>query len=380
MNYSSVKALITAGINNADVIRAGVKNDNGYDSIALPEWFTFGSEQKTFVFIHGNSHIGFNHNTYNTISINKRNAASFYVYYEEGTLWHTISFIKIRWSGFTAYNTTNVTAKLTYDVIFFSTGEVYVEIIDMPTDYIDGEFMLYGAENYTFEIGEGKSSISFYPIDANAGTYNQARYEVVNIATPFDERYLIKKGDTLYTIENGEIIELDEQQLSSTLFLNRGFLEVPDMNFFVSLGAFSLLYWAGTGTKEMPYKGRLFSEVKALPNGQEVISNRIDMSHSSILGIKSASADCEGDLHVSISIDEKQTWLVWDGSEWVSTSDEMKGMSKDVFDSLPEEALTLLYNQSKYAYLKIVLSTAEQSVTNLTLNYRNEEQEVIADE
>lgn len=377
MNYSSIKAMLLAGINNAQVIRAGVKNDEGYDRIDLPGGFTFCGENKYFVFVHGNSHIGFNNKPYNTISVNKRDAASFYVYYESGTLWYTINFIRIRWSGFTAYNSTSVTEKLTYDIIFFSTGEVYIEIVDMPENYIDGEFKFYAAENYTFEIGEGKTNITFYPIDAIAGTYNQASYEVVNIEKPFDERFLIKKENILYTIEDGMLVELSEQDVSSELFLEKGFLDIPDKEFLTQLQKFSILYWSSAGSNEEPYEGRLISEIKAVPEKQEVVSNRIDMTHSSILGIKSVTSDCEGDLYVSISIDEKQTWIVWDGTMWIEKEESNLGMSKDVFDALTEASLEMLYTQSKYAYLKIVLLVPEQSVTNLTINYKNKEEETM---
>lgn len=366
-----------AGINNAQVIRAGTKNNNGVDTITLPSWFSFKDFQRTKVYVSGDSWIGFEGSSKPSISINKRDSASYYVYYEEGTIWYEINFIKIRWSGFTSSSSTALETKLTYDVIFFSTGEIYIEIIDIPSQYVDGECILYGLENYAFEFGEGKTSISFYPTDVSTGEYEQPRYEVVSIKKPFDERYLIKKDGVLYTIENEMLVELSEQNVNSELFLARGFLDIPDEGFLTQLQKFSILYWSSAGSDEKPYEGRLSSEIKAVPEKQEVVSNRIDMTHSSILGIKSVTADCEGDLYVSVSIDEKQTWIVWNGTTWIEKEESNLGMSKDVFNALTEGSLEMLYSQSKYAYLKIVLLVPEQSVTNLTINYKNNEEEMI---
>ena len=82
-------------------------------------------------------------------------------------------------------------------------------------------------------------------------------------------------------------------------------------------------------------------------------------------------------VYVSVSIDEKQTWIIWNGTTWVEKEESNLGMSKDVFNALTEESLEILYAQSKYAYLKIVLLVPEQSVTNLTINYKNKEEATI---
>ena len=116
-NYFSMKSLIDAGTSNMTVIRNNVKNDDDVDTISMPSWFKFNNKSYSNCYVSGNSWLGFASQSNEAIRINRRDAASWYVWQESGVVCLE-EFVKIRWRGYSYYNTTSESALLEYDVIF----------------------------------------------------------------------------------------------------------------------------------------------------------------------------------------------------------------------------------------------------------------------
>ena len=128
-NYFSMKSLIDAGTSNMTVIRNNVKNDDGVDTISMPSWFKFNNTSYSNCYVSGDSWLGFASKSSEAIRINRRDAASWYVWQESGVVCLE-QFVKIRWRGYSSYNTTSENSLLEYDVVFLESGGIYIHIVN----------------------------------------------------------------------------------------------------------------------------------------------------------------------------------------------------------------------------------------------------------
>ena len=107
-----------------------------------------------------------------------------------------------------------------------------------------------------------------------------------------------------------------------------------------------------------------------IPYGQNVISEAINLSHSSIHGIENATVACEGALVCAVSADG-EVWMAYDGSEWIALTEDYSGMSKDALESLTIDQWAVLLDDSDTMYIRTSLATMEQAVMNITVNFIN---------
>lgn len=370
MNYSSVQEIFDVGITHATVIRNNVKNDSAVDSISPPDWLTFNGKEVTALSVHGDSYITIGPSA-GKISVNERNAACYYVFFEEGTLYHIQRFIKIRWSGFTANNTTSAAAKLTYDIVIFESGEILIYFVDMPTANVNGINQLESNQTYPFIIPTNGKYVSFRPTEI-VGEYTEPLYEMINIEKEYVEKYLLLVDNVICTIEDETLVQIMDETLTSQLFVDRGIDEPPSKEILLQLQKFSILHWCSE--EDFDEHATLTVSMNAIPHVQEVVTNKIDMSHYSIIGLKSVTHEIEGDVLILFSIDNKETWIGWDGLQWAEKSDTFLGMTKEVLESLTVESLMQLYDVSKEIFIKVIISDETQKITLITLNYENEKE------
>ena len=215
-----------------------------------------------------------------------------------------------------------------------------------------------------------------------AGVYNgtqnsfprneEARYVYplvdIIIGNLFEKLYLIRVGTELFTKVGGVVTSLGEVEVTSELFLTSGFEDVPTSDDLIGFENPEVLLWYDS---EDNVPG-LTATVKAIPkNNQQIITNAIDLTHSSITGIESAIADCDGELVIAVSFDNKQTWKAWNGEEWSLLSDEFSGMSKETLESITFEQWNLLYSGATSMYLKVSFLDATQVIRTITIDFAN---------
>ena len=63
MNYNSIQEIFDAGITNMEVIRNNSKNDDGVDTLAGVDWFTFNGKVSSNIYVSGNMFLGFGTNS-----------------------------------------------------------------------------------------------------------------------------------------------------------------------------------------------------------------------------------------------------------------------------------------------------------------------------
>lgn len=178
------------------------------------------------------------------------------------------------------------------------------------------------------------------------------------------KKYLVRDVNTLYTITDGSLVEVSGE-LNSNLFIDNGIDTIPDGALLMTLSTPEVLCW--TDADEVP---TLKATVTATPKEQTVISDKIDLTHSTIKGIESAVATCDGDLVVAVSFDDKQTWKAHNGTEWVTLSDDFAGMNKDTLEAITFEQWNELYNGTGF-YVRISFTDTTQAVEKIVFDFAN---------
>lgn len=145
-----------------------------------------------------------------------------------------------------------------------------------------------------------------------------------------DRAYLFEKDGKYYSIVNGALEETGITDLTATMFLEYGFLELPqNMTHYID---YRLLFWKSDGDVE-----RVKAQVRAQPYPQ-ALESVIDMSHISIRGIKLITAEFSGDVTVRCSIDNGATFSEEESlGEWLNIEPE------ELYNSLPENKMLFLH-------------------------------------
>jgi hypothetical protein len=218
---------------------------------------------------------------------------------------------------------------------------------------------------------------------------------VVEIGT----RYLVKDNiaNILYTVVDGVLSEVNAG-LTADTFIQYGSDAIPESSLLLTLDYFSVLAWNEEYTPE------IVANVTATPNPQMVISDRIYLDHQSITGIKNVTANCEGELKCAVSIDGRQNWQKWNGTEWRVLSgyvystwqdcidmtwDECNnltwndlynsgyiesndGMSKEVLEGITTEQWDELIAGVDGMYIRVALANSAQVVKEIKINFNQE--------
>ena len=182
------------------------------------------------------------------------------------------------------------------------------------------------------------------------------------------KKYLIKEGSTFYTISDGDLLSLPISEALSTSFIEYGFDDITDLNSILSLPDPEILYWQNSNEEDLP---ELKATVTAIPFPQVIISDKIMITDDSITGIERVFVDCEGDPLFSVSFDDKQTWYVWNGTQWSQVSEELSGMSKELFESITYNDWLRFYTEIDGFYIKVILTSSSQSVTKIFVDFAN---------
>ncbi|WP_415967925.1 hypothetical protein [Emergencia timonensis] len=191
INYNTVQEIIDAGITNMECLRNNSSQDDGTDTILGADWLTYNGNVCANIYVSGNSWVGLGTSTEH-LKVNRRDTKMWYLYREEGTLYGQFNFIKMRWGGYSYYNQTSDSYKLTYDVVLFSNGVIMLHMIDIPTSSNDGAYSLTSDAVYNYTVSLEQPDVTFYATDKGYNAIN----EVAVIDKLFDIKYLIKDYDT----------------------------------------------------------------------------------------------------------------------------------------------------------------------------------------
>lgn len=257
---------------------------------------------------------------------------------------------------------------------------------------LDKEVVLLAGSQYTVSVGN-KNDLAYYSSSLSGFTFNEKityqRTGYVNgagnypsnsetnrvyglpdiiIGHLFERLYLIRVGTELFTKVEGVVTSLGEVEVTSELFLTSGFEEAPVSDDLIGFENPEVLLWYNS---EDNVPGLTATAIAMPKNNQQIITNAIDLTHSSITGIENAVADCDGELIIAVSFDDKQTWKAWNGETWSLLSEEFSGMSKETLESITLDQWNLLYSGATTMYLRVSLLDTTQVIRTITIDFAN---------
>ena len=358
MNYNSVEEIFTAGTTNMTVIRDNKKQDDGTDTIEGVSWFVYNDQPVTTIYVSGNSYIGFNSNT-KTLEVNQRDGAMYYLYREEGTLYREINFLKIRFKGYSSYNQTANTYVEEYDVILWSTGDISLHMISIPTSYNSGayqytEYYQGKSKTHTFTVTSSSPDITFQKSENDFCTvYNR----MIQIDQPLQLKYLVRSGSTYYTINNNALTQIRVSALTSEVFQQYGVSSLP-LSLLPSLNNPEVICYI----EEKNYVLNTGLTVYGIPPLPQIFYfSSIDISgHTGIEKIECYDGD--DNTLFSISVDNGQIWKYYNNG-WNTVQSDSQGMPLSVLHALTSlEWSELVTSSTSTIQVRCILTTSTSFV------------------
>lgn len=226
-------------------------------------------------------------------------------------------------------------------------------------------YFTFNTECLTFKNGKAGKTKGAYPsIYTETSIYPMIDCLISN-EPPNIKRYLVRDGNTIYTVTDGALVEVSGT-LNAELLQTSGVDAIPDGTLLMTLSNPEVLCW--TDSDRVP---TLTATVTGIPYPQIIISEKIYLTDKSITGIESALATCEGDLVVAVSFDDKQTWKARNGEQWATLSDDNTGMSKEALEGITFEQWNELYTGATGFYVRVSLLDTTQSVEKIVFDFSN---------
>lgn len=306
-------------------------NDDGTFSTEGLDGFIFNGIAANPLYIASNHWIGFGTST-EQLRILRRDGCSTAIYRQLGETTNGLRFLKIRFEGYTVYNNRVDATRLIFELFLLSSNDMFLNVIQTPTSvgYLGTSELISGGITTALALADGSGGgiqVSFYHQNEGGRTWNIV-YAMYEETDTYSFAYLLRQADIFYTYGDGALEEVPINTLTAAMFLKYGFEEIPPAEILTSIDDPQMYLWKSGGTEEL-----LKANVKAYPYPQ-VLEAVADMDHISILGIKMMTAEYSGDVMVSISVDNDQTysenmplgdWLNTDVEElWGSLSVEKK--------------------------------------------------------
>lgn len=355
-NYNSIEEIVASVENATQLVNNTKYDDNSCTIDGVPAFVKYKGEYVTTMYANGNSYIGFDLDV-DHFNFNKRDATMYNLWIEEGTYLDTYRFFRVRWGGMGNSNSYGDPYKQTFDLIIFDTGDVMVYAVDIPTSYFDSSFS-FNYVNYEMPTTDSRY-VTFY---AQAdGTYTVA-YEPISLQQSTVTKYLVRNGNTIYTVVDGALVEVTGT-LSADMFQTNGIDTIPDGTLLMTLSAPEVLCW--TSAEELP---TLTATVQGVPNGaHDIVSDNIPIGHDSVYGITSVDVTASSEATFLLSFDGG-AWTSYNEGKW-STSDV--GMTASELIAVPTNAWSSVVNSAKYMRLKATLDGID-TVTEVKFNFNNE--------
>ena len=323
MNYNSIEEIFSAGTTNMTVTRNNIKQDDNTDIITGVDWFTYNGNVVSEIHANGNSWIGFGADSEH-LQVNRRDGALYSLYREEGTLYNYYKFLKIRWDGYSYYNRTDSSHKVTYDVILWDTGDISLHMINIPTSYNSGNYYLVASSGrYSYTVSTSFPDVTFKKTDSGFEVSNS----VVEIKKIVKTRYLVHSESDYYTVVNDSLSKIEVAELNSNVFLTQGVEYIPSYHLLVNLTNPEIIYWAEddsitvdnlqiTGFPTLPQLA--YYDAITIPEWK-VVAN-----------VEASSSD---DVLYSITVDNGLTWKYYNNG-WLTVNNDYDGMTRDVMNNL----------------------------------------------
>jgi hypothetical protein len=216
------------------------------------------------------------------VKVHRRDAMSWTIRREEGTIYNYYRFLRVRWEGYSQYSMTSADVKLVWDLLLLDTGDIVLHFETIPTNtsYLGECTLVTSSGNIAFTPTVG--GIVTFLHQNDTGTSFVLSQELPVLLDPYNRRYLITDATgALYTVEEGSLLKLSETELTAEVFETYGVQDIPDGALLLTLVDPTI----STGT--IPRTGSRPSRrvIRRAETAGNLLGN-IDMSDSSIIGIE----------------------------------------------------------------------------------------------
>lgn len=367
-DYFSIQEVLS-GTDNMTFIRNNVGNDSGTDTAPGVSWFLYNSVAAENIYVSGNSWMGIGTNA-EQVKVHRRDAMSWTVRREEGTIYGYYRFLRVRWEGYSQYNLKTDNVKLVWDLLLLDTGDIVLNFENVPTNtsYFGECVLVTGSGNIAFTPAAG-TTIAFLHQD-DTGTSFLRSDTLPVLLDPYNRRYLITdaNGD-LYTVEDGALLKLAETELSAEVFETYGVQDIPDGALLLTLTDPTILYWHDSQNRFPPFRATF----SGIPKPQTIYSENIDMSDASIIGIEKVTVDADDAALFAVSFDAGETWWTYANNTWAALSEEQSGMTKAAIEAISTDAWSQKAITGQLMY-RIIISGEYGFVRSITTDYLNTEE------
>lgn len=350
-----------------EVLVNNSKKDDDTISVAGVDWFQFNGVVANTIYVSGNHWMGVGANA-EQLKVCRRDGAMYYLYRQEGRLYNYYKFLKLRWEGYTQYNSTDIGRKLVYELFLFDTGDMFLNVVKTPTDngYIGTSSLTCGSNSYSLTIPINSTPmITFTKGDQQGKTWTVA-YEKISILPPFDRKYLVQDSSAYYTMSAGELQVVPITAINAQALRDYGInVEIFQPQLIQALQDPKILYWQDSNL-ELPQKQ---SVVQASPPAQVIYTGEQDMTHESISGIRSAVCVSFEDVNYQITFDSRSSWWICIDGVWQQVVDDI-GMTKNQIEAISEAAWAEKAATGKYEW-KIIFPSINSYLEYIKLNYKN---------
>ena len=370
-DYNGMEALLASTENLTQLL-----NNVGHDDDTLTfngvDWFKFNGTVAQNIYVSGNSWFGFGTSA-EQLQVCRRDAKLWNFWREEGTLYNYYKFLRLKWDGYSQYNSTSDSVHLTYEVYLFSTGDIFLNVLRMPADssYLGTNQLICTGGTKAFTVTAGQTLQETFTHANDSGTDFTAAAGLINIQAPYDRKSLITdKGGKIYSVVTTEgVLSLSEienpGEISKALFETHGVDDMPPGSLLLTLINPALLFWQDS-QDSLPV---LEADVTAVPFPQAVLTENVDMTDSTIIGIEKVTADADDATLFAVSFDGGTTWWNYVNNAWAVLSDEQSGMTKAALADIGTDAWALKATTGHYRFRFVLFE--ESYVNSIVVDYLN---------
>ena len=282
-------------------------NDDSTYSISNTMPFVFNGASISTVYVNSNNWYGFGSSSTH-LQIMNRDGYAQYIRYQKGSLREGLEFLKIRYDGYTVYNSKTTANRLIYELFLLSNNDMYLNLIQTPTGSNTGTSQLIcGGKTTALALvdstGAGKGKEVTFVANGEQATAYSIEYRTYQEANTETESFLLRMEDCYYTITyDGELVPTDIVELTPAIFLKYGFDQLPDAAFFTGLTDPHIYCWR-SDAKRQQLEAHI--DADAFP---QVIAVCADMNYESIIGIKEMTAQFSGTVMVQYSLDNEASY------------------------------------------------------------------------
>jgi hypothetical protein len=261
--------------------------------------FLFNGVSANKIYLSSNHWIGFGDRS-EQLKILRRDGCSTAIYTQNAVTSNEIPFLKIRFEGYTVYNSRIESNRLIFELFLLENNDMFLNLIQTPTSSNTGTSALI-CNNSTTSLklannGEG-CQVSFYHED-DAGSLWKIFYKnyTFDYNVP-DDYFLVAQEGILYTFTENNWEKIQSNALTAATFLKDGFHFLPSSEHFLGLKNPEIYYW-----QSKPFSTFLTATLTAYPFPQ-YLETGLYINHYSIIGIEEITAIFDDEVKIQIALD-----------------------------------------------------------------------------